>query len=68
MISWKDALKRHKFTNTQSCRHNCDIIVIHKCDNQAIEAAENSLNQLALDVSSFFVTENSNLIPESRDF
>jgi len=69
MISWKAALYEHEYTLNEKFSH------IHSnppssppssqtlSDNTALEAAENSLNQIA-----FLVNETANLVPESRNF
>jgi len=74
MISWKAALYEHGYTLNEKFSH------IHSnppssppssqpfSDNPALEAAENSLNQLASKISSFLVNETTNLVPESRNF
>jgi len=74
MISWKAALHEHEYTLNEKFSH------VHSnppssppssqpfSDNPSLEAAENSLNQLASEISSFLVNETTNLVPESRNF
>jgi len=74
MISWKAALHEHEYTlNEKFCHiHSKSPISPPSSqplsDNPALEAAENSLNQLASEISSFQVNETTNLVPESRNF